>query len=370
MLDHLIFCPDNVDLTKSPLRNLGNETFILGAFNPALTRLPSGNLLLMVRIAEALKTPIINEKIHSIRWDENECFVLDAYDLIDVDTSDPRSFQLTNYHSKVFALTSLSWLLPVEIDETGTNIIEIHYNRAIIPAKTYQEYGIEDPRISKIEGKYYMTTCSVSAERHSTTLYASENGLDYTLLGIVLDHQNKDMLLFEGKINHKFYALTRPLGELFFAYSPNSTFNAGPSINMATSPDCLHWKPTDEAFLRPRKGSLSNMKIGGGTPPILTEKGWLMLYHGVEQNESIGIYRTFWAMLDKENPVKILKLMDEMPLLEANPALTAPIKHQMYLDKVVFSTGIIEVKNYFIVASGEVDLACRITHIPKWIFGL
>ncbi len=36
------------------------------------------------------------------------------------------------------------------------------------------------------------------AERHSTTLHISDNGLDYRLAGIILDHQNKDMLFFEG----------------------------------------------------------------------------------------------------------------------------------------------------------------------------
>ena len=74
----------------------------------------------------------------------------------------------------------------------------MHYDRAIEPAAPYQDYGVEDARISRIGDRWYMTTCSVSAERHCTTLHVSDNGLDYTLEGIVLDHQNKDMLLFEG----------------------------------------------------------------------------------------------------------------------------------------------------------------------------
>ncbi len=53
--DKLIFAPGDVDLVFSPMRSsLGAETYVLGAFNPALTRLPNGNLLIMVRIAEAL----------------------------------------------------------------------------------------------------------------------------------------------------------------------------------------------------------------------------------------------------------------------------------------------------------------------------
>jgi predicted GH43/DUF377 family glycosyl hydrolase len=91
-----------------------------------------------------------------------------------------------------------------------------------------------------------------------------------------------------------------------------------------------------------------------------------MLYHGVETRAKVGIYRTFWALLDKEEPWRILRLEDETPLLEANPALTAPIAHQLYLPtEVVFTTGIVDAGDHYIVASGEADLACRITHIPK-----
>jgi hypothetical protein len=53
-------------------------------------------------------------------------------------------------------------------------------------------------------------------------------------------------------------------------------------------------------------------------------------------------------------------------LLEANPELTAPIAQQLYLPtEVVFTTGIAEHGDDYIIASGEADLACRITHIPK-----
>ena len=56
------------------------------------------------------------------------------------------------------------------------------------------------------------------------------------------------------------------------------------------------------------------------------------------------------------------------PLIEANPALTEPLAERMYVHDVVFTTGIVEEDDRFIVASGEADLACRITHIPKDTF--
>ncbi len=367
--DYLVFSPADVDLSFSPLRNgLKEGTYVLGAFNPGLCRLPNGNLLIMVRVAEALSNAVMDSKVHCIRWDKENRYLTDAWPLSEVTMTDPRKFRINYYSFPVYGLTSLSWLLPVELSDDGSVIKQIHYDKILSPQFTSQEYGIEDPRISHIDGHYYMTVCCVSSERHSTMLYVSEDGLNYTSLGIVLDHQNKDMLLFEGKINDNFYAMTRPLGECYFASSPGSLYHPGAAIHLASSPDLLHWKPSENAFLRAHRSSLSNAKIGGGTPPVLTPDGWLMLYHGVENNSEVGIYRTFWALLEKNDPSKILHLDDTTPLLETNPKLTAHISDQVYLNNVVFTTGIAEHNGDFIFASGELDLACRITRISKEFF--
>lgn len=367
--DYLIFRPDDVDLMRSPLRgSIDEPTFVLGAFNPGFARLPNGNLLMMVRVAEALVEPVRDGCARAIRWTPDG-YVLDRHPLDTIDMTDPRQFSLRQGAHRMLALTSLSWLLPVELSPDARNVIAVHYDRIIAPAECYQEYGVEDARITHIDGIWYMTTCSVSAERHCTTLHVSTNGLDYALKGIVLDHQNKDMLLFEGKVGGLFMALTRPLGELYFAYPEASPYAGGPSINLAQSPDALHWKPLDKPGIRARKVSTSAAKVGGGTQPVLTDRGWLLLYHGVEPRDKVGIYRTFWALLDRDDPTKILRLEDETPLIEADAALTADIAHQMYLPTpVVFSTGLVDAGDRYIVASGEADLACRITHLPKGAF--
>ncbi len=369
--DRLIFTPDDVDLSYSPLKNIFQQTtYVLGTFNPGLCRLPNGNLLMMVRVAEALSNAVVNDKVHCIRWDKEKGFVTDAWALSEVNMQDPRKFRINAYGFPVYALTSLSWLLPVELNEDGSAVKAIHYDKIISPQFTSQEYGIEDARISFVDDRYYMTSCCISSERLSTMLYVSADGLNYRCLGIVLDHQNKDMLLFEGKIKNAYYALTRPLGECYFASATSSAFHPGASIQIATSPDLLHWKPADRALLRARRSSLSNVKIGGGTPPVLTPGGWLMLYHGVENKGEVGIYRTFWALLDKDDPLNILHLEDATPLLEANPEFTSVIKDQIYLDDVVFTTGIAAHGDDFILASGELDLACRITRISKKYFSV
>jgi predicted GH43/DUF377 family glycosyl hydrolase len=69
---------------------------------------------------------------------------------------------------------------------------------------------------------------------------------------------------------------------------------------------------------------------------------------------------TFWALLDLDDPSRILRLEDEKPVL------THPIAHQMYLPTpVAFTTGVADAGDHYIVASGEADLACHTTHLPK-----
>ncbi len=366
-VDKLVLTPDDIDLSRSPLAGqLGVETYILGAFNPALTRLPNGNLLMMVRVAEALRKPVFDGHVHNIRWCDGR-YVLDAWPLGAADTADPRKFLLQGNGWKVMALTSLAWLLPVELTPDGLDVVAHHYDRAIAPLADFQMYGVEDARISKVEDRWFMTTCSVSPERHSTTLYTSDNGLDWTFADIVLDHQNKDMLIFEGRIDGQYWAQTRPLGDLYFTYPPGSEWRAGPSINLASSPDALHWKPYRKPGIRPHAATVATARMGGGTPPILTDRGWLTLWHGVEPKEIVGIYRTYWSILDRDDPGQTIAT-DHAPLLEADADLTRPIEHQMYVRDVVFTTGIADGGDHYIVASGEADLACRITHIPKIIF--
>ena len=366
-LDHLVFVPDDVDLSKSPLAGrIDAETYTLGAFNPGLTRLPNGNLLMMVRVAEALRKPIRDGCVHAIRWADGD-YRLDPWPLNAVDTRDPRKFEMLAAGWRVIALTSMSWLLPVELDSEGRRVEAVHYDRAIVPRASYQCYGVEDARISRVGDRYLMTTCSVSPERHCTTLDTSSDGLNWTLEGIVLDHQNKDMLIFEGLVGGRYFAQTRPLGEVWFAYPPDSEWRAGPSINLSTSPDALHWKPYDAAGIRPHAATVATARMGGGAPPILTDAGWLTLWHGVEPSGVVGIYRTYWSVLDRDDPSQVVRV-EHAALLEAAPQLTEPLKHQMYVENVVFTTGIADAGDHYIVASGEADLACRITHVPKSVF--
>jgi len=136
---------------RASLRSQGADTVVLGAFNPGLTRLPNGNLLMMVRVAEALREPVQAGFAHAVRWTERG-YRLDAYPVESLDLRDPRKFQLATHFYKTMGLTSLSWLLPVELSADGASIVQAHYEHAIAPSASYQEYGLEDARISLIDG--------------------------------------------------------------------------------------------------------------------------------------------------------------------------------------------------------------------------
>lgn len=87
----------------------------------------------------------------------------------------------------------------------------------------------------------------------------------------------------------------------------------------------------------------------------------------VSIKEIADIYRTYRSLLDRDDPAKVIRI-EHIPLLEASPVLTRPLEDQMYVRDAVFTTGIIDADDYHVVASGEADLACRITHIPKTTF--
>jgi len=366
--DKILFGPQDVDTEKLPVGlATGVETYVLGAFNPGFCQLPNGNFLMMVRIAEALKEPQIDEMVGVLRFDALVgSFQIDQYPMAEIDFSDPRKYKFKKA-GEIFALTSLSWLLPVELNSDATAVLKVHYDKMILPEHSCQEYGVEDARITKVADTYYMTACAVASGRHSTILYSSKDGLNYEYQGLILDHQNKDMVIFPEKIAGLYHALTRPQGGLYFV-DPDKENNPGPGINIATSPDMLHWRPLESVLVKPRKHSALSRKVGSGAPPIRTNDGWLVLFHGVSDGSLVGVYRTLWMLLDINDPQKILDMEISSPLLEADSELTQAHQDLVYLADVVFTTGILKLDDSYILASGELDFCCRITHIPQSIF--
>ena len=294
---------DKLLLKPEDIKPIYKNTKVIGVFNPALTKI-NNKILLIARVTEQFK-----KKKHYI-----------------------------------------SWLLPIELDSETLEIKKIYYKKAILPKRTLQEYGIEDPRITKINNKLYMTVIGYSEHKVCTYFYElNPKTLNYKIKSLIFDHINKNVVIFPKKINGRYVALTRP----------SSRF-----INLAYSKDLLYWKPSEFIIAHTEKGTKINERIGAGPPPILTSKGWLQLIHGVEhrKNHPTGYYRMYALLLNKTKPYKIIK-RPKQPVLEANPKLDKQIKHPYIKKGVVFTTGLIKHKNHFLLASGELDTALRLTEL-------
>ncbi len=376
-LDKIIFSPNDIkEEFKSLEKEIGQKTEIIGTFNPGLTNLPNGNVLLMVRVAEALKDWETKESILSPRFDvKSNKYVIDAYPKKAVTLNDPRLFTIRqNNGTSALRLTSLSWLLPVELNPDDMKVVKVHHDKKIVPTRKIEEMGLEDPRITLIDNRYYMTVVSVSSNRISTSLYTSEDGISYRFKDIIYEHQNKDIVLFPEKIDGKYYALTRPEGNnISIGYPHQERYLAGPFISSASSLDLIHWKPCENIIKPLEKQDKHSTRIGPGAPPISYEfkgkKYFLELFHGVERSEinTIGKYQTFAMLLNKENLHEI-HAISKQPVLQSSSVLKNQIHGNLLIEEdIVFTTGIVvnESNDNYIIASGELDTATRITVVSR-----
>ena len=155
-----------------------------------------------------------------------------------------------------------------------------------------------DPRVCFIEDRYYITWCN---GYHGPTI-----GIAYTydfkkftqLENAFLPY-NRNGVLFPKKINGKYMLLSRPsdtghtpFGDIFCSQSPDLEYWGHHRYVMGTVPgDTSAWQCT---------------KIGPGPTPIETDEGWLLLYHGVLNTCNGFVYRMGCALLDRDEPWKVL----------------------------------------------------------------
>ncbi len=158
----------------------------------------------------------------------------------------------------------------------------------------YERFGIEDPRITPLEGKYYITYTAYGPYGVRIGLGVTEDFKEFKRISLTTDVDNKDGVLFPEKINGKYVMITRPAGR-------------GGKMNLmwiTYSPDLIHWGESRVLmFFSP--GAWSSFKIGASTPPIKTEKGWLVFFHGVRSAGGGLIYRVGAMLLNLEEPYVI-----------------------------------------------------------------
>lgn len=113
------------------------------------------------------------------------------------------------------------------------------------------------------------------------------------------DLDDRDVIIFPEKINGKYAMMHRPKEWVGPKYGPKH-----PAIWLTYSDDLLVWNEPSHLLIEGIPGGWEE-KIGGSTPPIRTDKGWLVLYHGVEDGGT-GYYRVGAMMLDLQDPTKVL----------------------------------------------------------------
>ena len=209
----------------------------------------------------------------------------------------------------------------------------------------YVHWGLEDPRITRIDDIYYILYTGYSVNEPVVMLAKTTDFETFEFLGPITEPINKDAVLFPEKIDGFYWKIDRPQ---ITQYEGDIWINR--------SPDLLHWGSPRRLIAR-RKALWDGDKIGASTPPVRTERGWLMLYHGVRTIGMSMIYRQGVLLLDSENPAKVLGRSKE-PIL--SPEM--PYERQGDVPNVVFSTGWIPepdgtIKIYYSGADSNICLA-------------
>jgi len=168
----------------------------------------------------------------------------------------------------------------------------------LLPAKegifgTYEALGIEDPRATFIEGTYYVMYTAYSSYGPRIALAKTDDFHTFERIALVSEPGNKDGVLFPEKIDGLYVRLDRPIG-----------LGVG-SIWISYSKDLSNWGHS-KVLISPRKGYWDSYRVGASAPPIKTEWGWLEIYHGVQMTSAGPVYRVGTALLDLEDPSRVI----------------------------------------------------------------
>jgi predicted GH43/DUF377 family glycosyl hydrolase len=190
------------------------------------------------------------------------------------------------------------------------------------PFADYEEFGVEDPRVTRVEDWHIITYSAYS--RHGVRI-ALARTRDFTAverLSLITQADHRNVVLFPEKFDGLYARLDRPHSEI----TPWS-------IWISYSPDLLFWGRS-ELLIKPAPYHWDEMKIGPGAPPFKTKRGWLSIYHGVFRTMDGAVYRLGVALHDLRNPAKLLGVSDSWILQPEDPWETTG-----YVHNVVFTCG-------------------------------
>jgi len=219
------------------------------------------------------------------------------------------------------------------------------FDTPLLTNKGEQELrGLEDPRVVKIEDTFYMMYTGYRGKTpgdYRICLASSTDLNNWKRHGIVLDEPNKDASLFPGKINGRFCMFHRRDPDIWISYSEN----------------LINWVDHTRVMGSLSSSEWESKKIGIAGPPVKTQEGWLLIYHGVSNDHrySLGI-----ALLDISDPSKIISRQTE-PILEAE----LQWEKEGCVPNVVFSCGQIETKDSILVYYAGADTVIGVAELKK-----
>ena len=188
-------------------------------------------------------------------------------------------------HSHLCAARSANGVDGFEFDPTPTLSAQ---------ANAYPEelWGIEDPRITFVPelGKYAVVYTAFGRSGPGVALALTEDFRHFERVGLIMQPDDKDAALLPRRIDGNFALIHRPMAD------------TGAHIWISYSPDLRNWGG-HKLVLPARKGAWWDANKVGLSPPLIeTERGWLMLYHGVRSTASGSLYRVGLALLALDEP--------------------------------------------------------------------
>ncbi|MCD4824373.1 MAG: glycoside hydrolase family 130 protein [Phycisphaerae bacterium] len=279
--------PTNPLLKPEDLRPTREDLEVMCTLNPAAVRV-GGEILLLVRVGERVRD-VEDDWVAYVVFDPDAGQTVVKKirkDNPHLDTSDPRGYFLDGK----MLLTSLSHLR-IARSRDGQKFT-FDPQPAIYPATPYEAFGCEDPRITLIDGRYYITYTAVSDRGVTVAMVGTDDFVSFERQGIIFPPYQKDVAIFPQKVRGMYVCRHRPY---------MSEFNLA-SIWTAYSPD-LHCWGHHEITVAPKPDSWESDRVGCGAAPIRTEAGWLEIYHGKDEN---GRYALGAMLSDLEHPERVI----------------------------------------------------------------